>query len=134
MAQVYPDEGKVRLNVRPLKRTGIYSWVEHYAKYHLYPAGSNHCALGLDHWPPGDRNAQFQNREERRLEFRREMRRRGFPVTMDGLKAMLTGPIDETLRGHLVREKILSDVYHLWQGRGAELKHTHVPSDALPIP
>jgi len=129
----FPDESKIRLNVRPLKRKDEYSWIIHYCKYWLYPAGSNHALLGLDHFPPGDRNQQFAIREQRRLAFRRLMRERGFPLTVDGLEAMLREPLDPTVKEHLIAEKILSDYYWFLQGRGAELKHSHVPSEALPI-
>ncbi len=45
-----------------------------------------------------------------------------------------TDCVDDTLKQHLRAEKTLSDGYWLWQGRGAELKDTHLPADALPIP
>ncbi len=125
------DETKVRFNTRPLKRSDPLGWVLHYAKYWLYPAGSNHALLGLE--KQGDPNQLFPIREARRLEFRREMRQRGFPLTMEGLKTMLTGPLDDVLKRHLREEKTLSDVYHLWAGRGQLLKDTHLPTDALPI-
>lgn len=131
---VEPDEKQVRLNVRPAKRQDPLQWIEHYARYHVcYPAGSNTCALGLDHFPPGDRNQQFAERETRRLQFRRLMLKRGFPLTLDGLKACLTGPLDAELIDHLRSEKSLSDAFHYYHGRGAQLKHSHNPADALPI-
>lgn len=132
-AQVEPNEDLVRKNMRPIKRTDNLHWVSHFAKYFLYPAGSNSVALGLDHFPPGDRNQQFIERETRRLEFRRLMKRRGFAVTMDGLKQMLSGPLDEELKGYLKGEKILSDYWHLIHGRGNLLKDSHRPTDAVPI-
>lgn len=134
LAQVIPDEGRVRLNVRPIKRPDPLGWVLHYAKYHLYPAGSNHCALGLDHWPPGDRNLQFIERETRRLAFRRLMRARGFPLTLDGLKQLLTGALDSQLRHHLTAEKVLSDAWHYWNGDRSQLRDSHNPAHALPVP
>lgn len=131
---IEPDESKVRLNVRPQKRAAD-SWIEHYARYHVgHPAGSNVCALGLDHFPPGDRNAQFAEREARRLAFRDLMRARGVPLTVEGLKQLLTGPLDEELKVHCRAEKTLSDALHHWAGRTAQLKHSHSPADALPIP
>lgn len=131
-----PDESKVRLNVRPMKRKDPLHWVGHYATYWMYPAGSNHAALGIEQHVRSGETAQqaFSRREAQRLAFRQLMRARGFSLTMDGLKAMLTGPLDDTLKQHLNGEKTLSDVYWLWHGRGAELKDTHKPSDALPIP
>ncbi len=61
------------------------------------------------------------------------MRQRGYLLTVDGLKAMLTGPLDEEVRTHLRAEKTLSDAYWLWRDRGPDLKDTHLPSDAIPI-
>lgn len=131
---IEPDEKQVRWNVRPIKRAGqAYHWVTHYARYFLFPAGSNTVALGLDQWPPGDRNQQFAEREERRLVFRRLMRERGYPMTLDGLRAMLSGPLDEVLRGFVAGEKVLSDVYHLWHGRGDRLVDSHDPRKAVPL-
>lgn len=134
---IEPDEKLVRLNVRPVKRTDKLHWVEHYARYWLYPAGCNHAALGIEQHVRSGETAQqaFARREAQRLAFRQHMRDCGFPRTMEGLKAMLAGPLDDPLlKAHLNAEKTLSDVYWLWHGRGAELKDTHRPSDALPIP
>lgn len=135
---IEPDEGRVRLNVRPIKRRDPLGWVLHFARYWLYPAGSNHAAMGLDHWPgentQANRNAQFVQRETRRLAFRRLMRARGLPLTMEGLKQFLTGPLDNELRHHLVAEKVLSDVWHYWNGDRSQLRDSHNPAHALPIP
>lgn len=128
------DERKVRLNVRPLKRRDPYHWVGHFAFYWLYPAGCNHAALGLDHFPGGATNETFAKREAKRLEFRREMRKRGFPMTLDGLKALLSGPLDEVLKEHLRAEKVLSDFYHYTICGRTDVRCTHNPADALPIP
>jgi len=133
---IEPDETKVRFNARPSKRgpqDGLH-WIGHYAKYWIeYPPGSNHAALGIEQWG-GDPNQAFAKRETQRLAFREEMRHRGVPLTVDGLKTLLTGPLDETLKNHLRAEKTLSDFYHYLHGRGAELRDTHRPSDALPLP
>lgn len=130
---IEPDEKKVRENVRSLKRNSSnHSWTTHYASYWLYPQGSNHALLGLEK-RPGDLSQNFNEREARRLEFRKELRKRGFPMTLDGLKALLTAPLDETLKRHLREEKTLSDVYHFWHGREHLLKDTHLPSDAVSI-
>lgn len=123
-------------NVRAEQRDPFH-WVGHYVRYWLLPAGSNHALLGLDHHPgfkPGEEGRLFQPREERRLEFRREMRRRGFPLTLDGLKAMLSGPLDATLKAHLNAEKTLSDYYHFVILGDKTVVDTHKPSDAKLIP
>lgn len=133
-SKVEPDEKLVRWNVRPLKRTDPLQWVSHMARYWVaYPAGSNSALLGLDHFPGGQTQETFMRRELTRLAFRRLMRDRGFPLTLDGLKALFAQPLDDLLRQHLRAEKTLSDFYHWLHGRGAQLKHSHVPTDALPI-
>lgn len=129
---IEPDETKVRFNARPSRRQSETHWVTHYARYWVeYPAGSNHALLGLE--KQGDPSVLFPLREARRLAFRREMVARGYPLTMEGLKTMLTAPLDEGLKAHLRAEKTLADVWHLWAGNGHLLKDTHLPSDALPI-
>ncbi len=117
-------------NERNTQRDELH-WITHYAKYWLYPAGSNHALLGLE--KQGKPEVLFPIREQRRLAFRREMVKRGYPLTVDGLNEMLTGPLDEVLKEHLRAEKTLSDVYWLWHDKGHLLKDTHLPSDALPI-
>lgn len=133
---IEPDEGKVRLNVRPFKRTDPYHYVTHYLRYYVaFPAGSNTCALGLEQHPGGATQETFSRREGQRLEFRRELKRRGVPLTVEGVRALFTSaPLDDTLKGYLRNEKILSDAYHLFHGRTEGLKDTHRPEDALPIP
>lgn len=134
-AQMEPDEKRVRLNVRPEKRAHLpHHWIGHYLRYYLFPAGSNTVALGLDHWPPGDRNAQFVERETKRLEFRRELRKRGLPVTPEGVAQLFAQPLDDTIKAFLRYEKTLSDAWHAQHGRADQLVHSHKPSDALPIP
>lgn len=135
-ANIQPNEREVRLNVRPEKRkSDPFHWVGHYAKYFVsYPAGSNTVALGLDHFPPGDRNEQFAIRERQRLEFRFLMKRRGFPLNNDGLKALLSQPLDPEVRGFLEGEKILSDYYHYVILGDDTVMDSHDPSRAKPIP
>ncbi len=130
---IEPDEKQVRWNVRPIKRQDPLHWVGHYARYWLFPAGSNSAALGLDHFPPGDRNEQFRVREENRLAFRRLMWQRGYPMTLEGLKQMLSQPLDDALKAALRSEKVLSDYWNLLQGRGAQLVDSHDPRKAIPI-
>lgn len=135
-AQMEPNERDVRLNVRPEKRAHLpYHWVGHMLRYWVsFPAGSNSAALGMDHFPPGDRNVQFAERETRRLQFRQMMRARGFPLTVEGFVALCRTGLDEELKAHLRAEKTLSDGFHyLVNGNGA-VKSSHKPSDALPIP
>lgn len=121
-------------NVRNEQRASD-EWVSHYLRYMLeYPAGSNHALLGLDTY--GDPNALFPPREARRLEFRKLVRRRGYPVTVDGFKAMLSNPaeLDTEMKGFLNGDKVWSDAYWgLVVGDTSKLVHSHKPTDALPI-
>ena len=133
-SNIEPNERLVRLNVRPQKRKDPLNWVNHYFFYYInQPAGSNTVALGLDQFPPGDRNQQFAERETRRLEFRKMMVRRGLPLNLDGAKTLLSGDVDEEVLQYVKAEKILSDFFWLLRGRGAELRDSHRPSEALPI-
>lgn len=134
-SQMEPDEGRVRLNVRPIKRADQpYHWVGHMLRYWIsYPAGSNSAALGLDHFPPGDRNTQFVQRETRRLQFRQMMRARGFPLTVDGFVALCRAGLDDELKAHLRAEKTLSDGFHYLVNGNTAVKSSHKPSDAIPI-
>lgn len=120
-------------NVRHEQR-GEFQWVTHYLGYMLYPAGSNHALLGLDTY--GNPQELFGPREEKRLAFRREMRRRGFALTVDGFKAMCSDPaqMDVTLKGLLAGDKVWSDAYHHLVCGRTDVIHSHRPADALPIP
>lgn len=102
------DEAAIRANVRPQKRDK-YHFVNHFARYMLFPWGSNHALLGLE--KNGDPTKLFPIRETKRLEFREEMRRRGYSVDLQGLKKMLSGPIDARLRDLIQGDKVWSDWY-----------------------
>ena len=132
-SSIEPDEKKVRWNVRPLKRQDKWHWVKHYARYFLcYPAGSNSALLGLE--KQGDPARLFPIREAKRLAFRAEMRRRGYPLTLEGLNEMLKKPLDNWLKRAINEEKTWSDYYnHVILGR-TDLKDTHDPKDIIPIP
>jgi hypothetical protein len=132
-SNIEPNEDLVRKNMRPIKRTDPYHWVGHYMRYFLFPAGSNSALLGLDQWPGGETQQNFVKRETQRLEFRRLVKKRGFPLTLDGVRKMLSGEVDEEIKSHLRAAKTLSDFHHHIHGRSAELKHSHNPADALPI-
>lgn len=107
------DEAAIRANVRPLKRPSDH-WISHFARYMLLPWGSNHSLLGLD--KNGDPNKLFPIREAKRLAFREEMRRRGFPVNLEGLRAMCSGPLDQKLVDMINGDKVWADwvQYHIF--------------------
>ncbi len=136
LAQQFPDEQSIRVNVRPLKRKDPFHWVGHYLKYWVaYPAGSNHALLGLEKQiRPGGPNLQhlFGERDTRRLDFRREVKRRGFPLTVEGVRAMFEEAhikgIDDVLKEHLNKEKTLNDAWRLWILKDETVVDDHLPS------
>jgi len=109
-------------NVRNEVR-GEFQWVGHYAKYFLYPAGSNHALLGLE--INGDPQKLFPVREAKRLEFRQEMLSRGFSLTLDGLTQMMKGPIDEKLRELVNSDKVWCDYYRYTVLNDQTVIHSH---------
>lgn len=129
ISSIWPNEVDVRLNVRPLKRKDPFGWVSHYGRYWVeYPAGSNHALLGLE--KQGDPQVLFPARETRRLEFRREMKCRGFEMTLRGMIMMLsTNPLDDTLKAHINEEKTVNDVYRYHVLGDQTVVDTHLPSD-----
>lgn len=110
----WPDESKVRLNVRPIKRTDPYHWVGHYVRYYLAtPWGSNHCLLGNEH--RGDPMKLYQEREALRIEVREYLRGLGVPLNEGGLRKVLTSnPMPDKLREYVNKERILNDAYRYW--------------------
>jgi len=108
-ANLQPDESKVRLNVRPLKRKDPFHWVPHYARYMLMPWGSNHSLLGLEH--RGNIQELFPKRDAKRLAFLEEIDRRGFERTLDGLEKMFSGELDQKLKQFINEEKVWNDFY-----------------------
>lgn len=134
---IEPNERKVRFNTRPIKRAGeVNHWVSHYLKYFVsYPAGANHAALGLDQYAkPGESLDQtFQRRESNRLAFRREMKKRGYPLTVEGFVSMCKSGLDQDLKKWLNSDKVFSDAYHWLVLGDSRVKDTHRPADALLI-
>ena len=111
-----------------------FSWVRHYAKYFMYPAGSNHALLGLDTY--GDPNVFFLPREQRRLEFRALMRNRGYELTLDGLEKMLreTDVVNDiVVREYLNSEKTWSDFYNYVVLGKKSVVHSHDPKHIIKI-
>ncbi len=127
----YTNEADVRDNVRPKKRKDPFHFVEHFLRYMLFPWGSNHSLLGLE--KNGDPAKLFPIRESRRLAFREEMRRRGFPLTVEGFKSMVGGELDDTLKQMIQSDKVWSDAYHyLVKGR-TDVVCSHDDKDIIPL-
>lgn len=135
-ATIEADETKVRFNVRPQKRAAEPNhWCAHYLRYMLFPAGCNHAALGIEQYAqPGEApQAAFQRREQNRLAFRREMKRRGFERTVEGFVAMCRAGLDDGLKAWLRSDKVFSDAFHWLVMGNTAVRDTHRPVDALPI-
>ena len=133
MSQHWPDESVVRVNTRPKKRTDSYHFVFHYLFYYVsYPAGGNQCLLGLE--KNGDPARLFPARDARRLEFRREMKKRELPLSVDGVKTLLEKPLDEIMKRYFNDEKILNDTYRYHILGDRSFKDNHDFKDMISIP
>lgn len=130
-ATFYPDDNLIRQNVRPVKRPDPFHFVGHYVKYYLYPAGSNHCLLGLE--KNGDPNKLFPVREARRLEFRKELVKRGYPLTLDGVKQLIDDGLDKTMQEFFTSEKILNDAYRYFKLGLTNFKDDHNWEDMVEV-
>ena len=131
---IEPDEKQVRWNVRPLKRQEPLHWVRHLLRYFIeMPEGANSALLGLDHWPGGQTQENWNRRESNRLALRAEMKKRGYPLTVQGFIDMCSSGPDETLKGFLRAEKTFSDGYHYLVCGRTDVIDNHNPAKAIPI-
>jgi len=120
-------------NVRDQQRPDQFQFVEHYLKYYLYPAGSNHCLLGLE--KNGDPAKLFGPREARRLAFRKEMVRLGYGLNVEAVKTlMLVLDQHPELKPFFRDEKILNDAYRRYILDRTDFKDDHNHSNLVPIP
>lgn len=121
----FPDEKDIRVNMRPVKRTDPFHWVDHYCRYMLFPWGSNHSLLGLENRSTNVTQA-FQIRESKRLGFIAEIRKRGYTVDLNGLRAMLSVPLDATMKKFLNEEKVWQDFYryHILDDKKVQDEHS----------
>jgi hypothetical protein len=109
--QYEPDESKVRINMRPIKRANDkFHWVSHYLRYLLLP-NSNQNLLGLEHHAA---KYPFEKKEEIRKRLIQFLAKNLYPRTVDGvLEAMRrvgpNGEMKDFINGH----KILNDFYRL---------------------
>lgn len=125
LAIAWPDESKVRLNVRPLKRKDPLGWCLHYGRYYIgIPYGGNHCLLGNEH--RGDPMKLYREREELRVRFRDYLRSKGVPLTLDGLRAFMdANPSDSVLIEAVNHERIINDLYRLWVMKDESIVDDH---------
>lgn len=124
LEQLIPEEKDARINLRYTRRTEPRWWVKHNARYFIeYPAGSNSAMLGLE--KNGDVNKLFPIVEQRRLEFREILRKRGIPVRVKSVVELLeSGPLDDEIKPYFNQCKELNDLY-----RHVVLKDMSFPDD-----
>ena len=118
-------------NIRNEKRPKDH-FINHYMRYYLFPAGSNSALLGLDTY--SDPNITFPIREKQRLEFRKEMKARGYNLNLDGIKLMFSQPLDSWLKEQINSEKVLNDWYRYYILNKKDIIDSHFPSDIKIIP
>lgn len=123
MNKIFPDENKVRINVRPLKRKDEFGWVMHYARYMLLPWGSNHSLLGLE--KRGDPNLLFPQREALRVEFLEYLDSKGLERTVDNVINLFAGPLDDKLKNFINNERVWNDLYRYKICRDLTIKDDH---------
>ena len=113
LSKIYQDEASVRKNMRPVFRTDPFQFVDHYARYYLYPFGSNTLCLGLEQ-NEGDKKDLFQELETNRLEFKKQLKKAGYPLTTDGILSMMknSARLKEFTR-FIEKSKELNDFYRL---------------------
>lgn len=132
ISDAYPNEADVRLNVRPRKRPPN-SFILHYARYSLYPWGSNHYALGLENNPRV--KELFMERELGRLKFLELLRELGLPRNVDTLiRYMKKGEMDERFIRHIESDKNWSDVYRYYVLGDETVRDDHVWENLVKIP
>jgi hypothetical protein len=119
-------------NVRGEQRDE-FQFVDHYMKYWLYPAGSNHALLGLE--KNGDPQKLFPEREARRLQFRQVLRELDIPLTVAGVKDYLltAKPIDGRVKFHVNSEKVINDFYRFYVNGDKSFKDDHDHKNLIKI-
>lgn len=108
-AMNYELDKKYFWNVRNQQRDK-YHWINHYATYFLFPAGSNHALLGLE--KNGIPQNLFAAREQLRLDFRNELKKRGIPLTIQGVKELFSKELDDTIKNFINSELVWNNFYH----------------------
>ena len=123
--QYLPDESKVRINVRPLKRDKNHH-IAHYIRYLLQP-NSNHNLLGIEHH--GGYEA-FLKLESLRKLLIKALKDNNLPRTIDGVKKLLSKPLDGITRVLLNEHGEINNFYRYYI-LGEEVVDTH---DWLKLP
>lgn len=109
-------------------------FINHYAKYYIdYPAGSNHCLLGLE--KNGDPQKLFPIREMRRLKFRDVLRERGIEQKLEAVIEYFKAhkPLDDEFKEFVNNEKILNDLYRYHVLGDFSMKDNHDFKDMIKL-
>lgn len=111
LAHAWPDESKVRLNVRPRKRDK-WHFLKHYGRYSLLPWGSNHYILPLS----GKPNAEeiFRKRESARMAFIDLLRELNIKRDVDSIIEYMKGEMDPRFVAHIEADKVWNDIYRFF--------------------
>ena len=123
-------------NVRDNQREPM-SFVDHYLKYYLYPAGSNSVLLGLD--KNGNPAELFPPREERRLKFKKYLEDQNIiNPTVDTVISFFATQnsnetVDDQLKDFINNEKILNDVWRYHILGDSDFKDDHDFSNIIKI-
>lgn len=121
-------------NVRNKTRDKFH-FIDHYAKYMLYPYGSNHALLGLE--KNGNPQDLFPKREENRLKFREYLRDDlKISLTVESLKSYLISNKDnlpQKMKDFINSEKVWNDLYRFHVLKDTSIVDNHNFSDMIVI-
>lgn len=131
LAHAWPDESKIRLNVRPRKRDK-WHFVKHYGKYSLLPYGSNHYILPLS----GKLNAReiFEKRETARMSFIYLLRELGIKRDVDSVIEYMKGKMDPRFMAHVEVDKVWNDIYRFFILKREDFIDDHDWNNVVQIP
>lgn len=125
--QYEPDESKVRINMRPIKRgNDPKHWCGHYLRYLLLP-NSNQNLLGLEYHM---NKYPFEKKEEARKNLVKFLAKNKYPRTVEGvLEAMrrvgANGELKELINSH----KTINDFYRLKVLGDESVTDSHLEND-----
>lgn len=133
LSSQWPDESKVRLNVRPLKRPRDH-FIKHYARYSLLPWGSNHYLLPVSGKP--NASELFAQRETARMGFIALIRELGISRDVESILEYMRAPVpmDPRFVAHLQRDKVWNDVYRRYILGRDDFVDDHDWSNLVEIP
>lgn len=107
-----------------------FHFVGAYLRYYLL-LDTNHLLLASD--KADAVGMTYQIREAQRLAFREMLIRRGYPVTVDGVKQLMKDGLDSEARRHFETDKVLNDAYRYFQLGRTDFVDNHDWRDMVPI-